>query len=177
MYQTKRLRLEIANADQLAKLVAMDYSFTNEYGITLTNEYSEFVSTTDYSLDKVRHYPFIIEWHPFLMIHKEDKVLIGIGGYKGPPNNNGDIEICYGIVSSYRCKGYATEAAQWFVTHAFENPKVKIVSATTLSDTGASSHVLRKCGMLKVGRVFDFEHGKLWKWEIAREEFALAQNK
>ena len=82
------------------------------------------------------------------------------------------------IALSISCgKGYATEAAQWFVTHAFENPKVKIVSATTLSDTGASSHVLRKCGMLKVGRIFDFEHGKLWKWEIAREEFVLAQNK
>jgi [ribosomal protein S5]-alanine N-acetyltransferase len=173
MYQTKRLRLEIANAEQLAKLVAMDYSFIKEYGITLTKEYTEFVSTTDYSLDKVREHPFTIEWHPFLIIHKEDKVLLGIGGYKGPSNINGDIEICYGIIANYRSKGYATEAAQWFIEHAFENEKVKIVSATTLSDNGASSNVLRKCGMLKVGRVFDFEHGKLWKWEITRKEFAF----
>jgi ribosomal-protein-alanine N-acetyltransferase len=171
MYQTKRLRLEISNANQLTKMVAMDYSFTKEYGVALTKEYSEFVSTTDYSLDKVRAHPFTIEWHPFLIIHNKDNVLIGLGGYKGPPNANGDIEICYGIIASYRSKGYATEAAKWFIAHAFENEKVKIVSATTLSDTGPSSNVLRKCGMLKVGRVFDFEHGRLWKWEITRKEF------
>lgn len=175
MYHTKRLRLEISNAAQLAKLVAMDYSFTKEFGITLTKEYTEFCSTTDYSLGKVRANPFTVEWHPFLIIHDKDNVLIGIGGYKGPPNANGDIEICYGITPSYRSKGYATEAARFFVAHAFENEKTKIVSATTLSDTGASSNVLRKCGMLKVGRVFDFEHGKLWKWEITRKEFAFTR--
>lgn len=171
MYQTKRLKLEIAKLEQLIKLVAMDYSFNDKYNIKLTKEYQEFVNTTDYSLDKVREYPFTIEWHPFLIIHKKDNVLLGICGYKGPPNTNGDIEICYGIIASYRNKGYATEIAQWLTEHAFEDQRVKIVSATTLSDTNASSHVLRKCGMLKVGQVYDFEHGKLWKWEITRKEF------
>jgi [ribosomal protein S5]-alanine N-acetyltransferase len=173
MYQTKRLRLEVATADQLAKLVAMDYSFSKDYGIKLTSEYTEFVSTTNYSLDKVREHPFTIEWHPFLVIHKKDNALIGLVGYKGPPNSQGDIEICYGIIQSYRSKGYATEIAEWLVEHAFENEKVKVVSATTLSTSNASSNVLRKCGMLKVGRVFDFEHGRLWKWEVTRKEFAF----
>ena len=51
-------------------------------------------------------------------LHVEDKVLIGLGGFKGEANESGMVEIGYAIVPAYRGRGLATEAARGLVDHA-----------------------------------------------------------
>lgn len=95
-------------------------------------------------------------------------VVVGGCGFKGPPDQDGVVEIAYGIESAHQGKGYATEAAQAMVAFAFRDPHVRTVIAHTLSAERASARVLTKSHFHCVGQVIDPEDGKVWRWERSR---------
>ena len=103
--------------------------------------------------------------HGFVVINRTNGVVLGQCGFKGPPGPDGIVEIAYGIAPAEQGKGYATEAAEALVHHAFSNPCVRIVCAHTLPQPNASARVLTKCGFKRVGEVMDPEDGRVWRWE------------
>lgn len=109
-------------------------------------------------------------WWTYLFINPEEKVLVGSGGYKGPPKN-GSVEIGYEIAPEFRNMGYATEAARGFIRHAFLNPGILKVKASTLPMINASNRVLEKCGMKFVETGSDDEVGDVWFYEVDRKGF------
>lgn len=76
--------------------------------------------------------------------------LIGTAGYKGPPVD-GVVEVGYGIVSDQRRKGYASEATNALVAHAFADERVRLIIAETLPELVGSQGVLRVCGFSAAG--------------------------
>ncbi len=107
-----------------------------------------------------------LTWWMYLIIHKKDNKLIGTCGYKGKPNQVGEVEIGYGVVAAYRNQGIATELALALIHRAFEIPTVQIIIAYTLAEENASTKVLKKCNMQLVEEVIDPEDGKIWKWQL-----------
>lgn len=102
----------------------------------------------------------------FAVIHKNDNVLIGMGGFPGPPDAEGVAEIAYGIAPSYQGKGYATEVADALIDFASHDSRVRIICAHTLAETNASTRVLEKCGFKKVAETIDPENNlPIWRWE------------
>ena len=102
----------------------------------------------------------------FAIIHRADNVLIGTCGFPGPPDSNGVAEIAYGIAPGYQGRGHATEAAKFLIAFAIENPEVRTICAHTLAEKDASTRVLEKCDLKKVGDAVDPENGlKVWRWE------------
>jgi RimJ/RimL family protein N-acetyltransferase len=73
-------------------------------------------------------------------------LLIGGGGFKGPPGEDGAIEIGYSIVEEYYGKGLATEAVGATLAWAFRDARVRRVIAETLPDLVGSQRVLEKNG-------------------------------
>jgi len=55
------------------------------------------------------------DWHGYFFLHRKDRVLVGNGAFKGPPDDTGTIEIGYEIASEYWNRGLATEAAQGMI--------------------------------------------------------------
>jgi [ribosomal protein S5]-alanine N-acetyltransferase len=96
-------------------------------------------------------------------------VVIGMCGFTGPPDENGSVELAYGIAPSYQSKGYATEAAAALVGFASADPRVRIIRAHTLPEKNASTRVLEKCGFRKTGEIRDPENNVVWQWEKAIE--------
>ena len=90
-----------------------------------------------------------LERHPWqsywLIVLKEMPVGIGLIGFKGYPNADGETEIGYGTAPEYRSKGYMTEAVRALCDWAFSHPFVSAVTATTISNP-ASDRVLEKVG-------------------------------
>jgi RimJ/RimL family protein N-acetyltransferase len=110
-------------------------------------------------------------WLHFFVLRSaswDERVLIGTGGYKGPPTEDGTVEIGYTIASEFQRQGYATEASRGLVSHAFTFPEVKGVVAETFTDLAASIGVLEKIGFrfLADGE----EAGIIW-FELRREQF------
>lgn len=77
--------------------------------------------------------------------------LVGGGGFKGPPNEQGQIEIGYSMLVSFREQGLATEAVNALVNWAFASGQVSEVVADTLPHLIASQRVLEKTGFVEVG--------------------------
>lgn len=78
-------------------------------------------------------------------------VLIGSGGYFGPPDAEGTVEIGYSILPAYRGRGFATELARALVDRAFSIAGVARVVAHTTPENVASVKVLERCGFRPVG--------------------------
>lgn len=103
--------------------------------------------------------------HGFSLVHRDNDVLVGKSGFKGPPATDGTVEIAYMIAAEHQGKGYATEAAQALVAFAFNSGRVRTVRAHTLPESNASTRVLTKCGFQRIGEVTDPEDGLVWRWE------------
>jgi ribosomal-protein-alanine N-acetyltransferase len=106
--------------------------------------------------------------HGFCLVHRDTLAVIGIAGFKGPPDSAGTVEIAYGIAPRFEGQGYATEAAAALVAFAFGAPMVELVRAHTLPEANASTRVLAKCGFRHVGSVVDPDDGPVWRWERGR---------
>ncbi len=87
------------------------------------------------------------------------------------PDDSGTIEIGYEIAAEYWNRGLATEAAQGMVDYAFSHEEVRAVIAHTLAQRNASNRVLQKVGMKFIAEVDDPEEGKIWRWQISRDEY------
>ena len=79
------------------------------------------------------------------------RTVIGSAGYKGPPSDDGTVEVGYGIVSEHHRRGYASEAVGGLLGAAFSVPAVKRVIAETYPALVGSIGVLRKCGFRTIG--------------------------
>lgn len=77
--------------------------------------------------------------------------LVGGGGFKGPPDNRGDVEIAYAMLTSFREQGLATEAVGILIGWAFSTGQVREVIAETLPHLIASQRVLEKTGFVETG--------------------------
>jgi ribosomal-protein-alanine N-acetyltransferase len=81
----------------------------------------------------------------------ERAIVVGNGGFKGPPSADGTVEIGYSVVESHQRLGIAGEAVAAFVKYAFQDPRVRRVIAEALSDNVPSIRVLEKNGFRRVG--------------------------
>jgi ribosomal-protein-alanine N-acetyltransferase len=80
------------------------------------------------------------------------RLLIGDGGFKGPPDTDGMAEIGYSVLRSQRNQGYATEAVTALVEWTSEHPEVRRIIAETKRTNAASMRVLEKIGFIQMGR-------------------------
>ncbi len=91
---------------------------------------------------------------------------VGSCGYKGPPDDDGMVEIAYGIDEPFRGQGFATEAAAALVEFALGRAEVRTVRANTKGGNLASERTLVKCGFTLRGEFQDPEDGAVNRWEI-----------
>lgn len=108
------------------------------------------------------------EWGGYFFVHARAGALVGNGGFKGPPDASGAVEIGYEIAEEYWKRGFATEAVRGMIAFAFSHRQVNAVTAHTLAQRNASNSVLLKAGMRFVGEVDDWKLGKTWRWQLLR---------
>jgi RimJ/RimL family protein N-acetyltransferase len=88
-------------------------------------------------------------WCWYFVLHNRVtgyRMLVGNGGFKGPPADEGTVEIGYSLLPPYRNKGYTTEAVKALVSWAFRHPEVAQVIAEARPGNTASIRVLQKIG-------------------------------
>lgn len=110
-------------------------------------------------------------WSGYFFVHAPERALIGNGGFKGPPDDAGCVEIGYEIASQHWNRGFATAAAKALLRRAFAHASVSAVEACTLAETNASNTVLRKIGMSFVEELPDSSVGAVWRWRISAEQY------
>jgi ribosomal-protein-alanine N-acetyltransferase len=80
-----------------------------------------------------------------------DDEIVGNAGFKGAPDDEGEIELGYGILTAHRRQGLAVAAARLLLTRAEREPTVTRVMATIDPDNSASIGVITKVGFTPDG--------------------------
>ena len=112
-----------------------------------------------------RGWVFMMGWAP-----GELDRAVGTGGFFGPPDETGEIEIGYAMCASFREQGLATEAVGGLLDWAFTDPRVRTVRAVTEAHLYASRRVLEKSGFSETETVG--ESGDAIRYDLAREDRA-----
>lgn len=100
-------------------------------------------------------------WYGWYAINTDlvsgERSLVGAGGYFGPPDSNGTVEIGYSVLPEWQGKGYATEIVDALVAHASSFESTNNIIAHTSPENEASKKVLISNGFREVG----VDEGKL----------------
>lgn len=137
--------------------------------VTISEEWNDFETAPYlYVRDKLKLNPAEAPWWMWLAILKDENLLVGQCGYKGPPND-GMVEFGYAVVPSYRGIGLATEIAAVLIDHAFSFPEINHVLAHTLAEENASVKILKKSGLQFVTEINDPDDGLIWQWRLDKE--------
>jgi len=78
------------------------------------------------------------------------RALVGSGGYFGPPDADGTVEIGYSVLPEWQRRGYASEMVEMLVARALTFVDIQRVIAHTGADNLASVGVLVRCSFAKV---------------------------
>lgn len=100
--------------------------------------------------------------------------LVGLCGYKGAPDEQGAVEIGYGIVPECRQRGFASEAVRALLATAFADPRVSSVIAHTLPELTASMGVLRRTGFTFEGPGADAQEPTAIRFRLTRRDYEAA---
>jgi RimJ/RimL family protein N-acetyltransferase len=95
---------------------------------------------------------------------RREGALVGLAGFKGSPDERGEVEIGYLTFTSAQGQGVASAAASALVEIA-RGEGVSTVTAHTLAEENASTVVLRRNGFAFGGEISDPEDGQIWRWE------------
>jgi RimJ/RimL family protein N-acetyltransferase len=118
--------------------------------------------------------PGSARWGPRLFVVEAPRTLVGWGGFKGPPDDAGAVEIGYAIAPAWEGRGVATAAAAALVAEAWATPEVRAVTAHTLAGAGGagSVRVLEKVGFARDGENLDGDVGLVWRFRLDRSELS-----
>src|SRR3954471_10846199 len=92
--------------------------------------------------------------HGFAVLERAGGTVVGVCGFKGPPDGDGMVEVAYGIEPAFRGRGYAKETVTALVEFASQ-AGARLVRAHTKPDNGPSNGVLAGCGFVQIGEVVD----------------------
>ena len=98
------------------------------------------------------------------LVERATLTAVGQLGCKGKPDENGSVEIGYGLIPEVWGRGYTTEIIGALVFWLLKQPDVRTVTAECLETNHASVRVLQKTGFKRVGQKSDNE-GTIFLWE------------
>jgi ribosomal-protein-alanine N-acetyltransferase len=184
--ETKRLVLEpvtVANAGVLWRIMQMrllrEFQDVPRYS---RDDFERRVAARPKRLDVRATGRF--EW---LVIVAATKEPIGWISLRLGEQHRGTAEIGYSIVTGYRSGGYATEAAQALVEHAFEETSLRKIDACCVPENAPSRRLLKRVGFHEIrvqhngaivrGRPVDIVIYELPRevWETSRSSVACAE--
>jgi RimJ/RimL family protein N-acetyltransferase len=94
-------------------------------------------------------------WYGWYAVRAADadspRALVGAGGFFGPADPAGTVEIGYSVLPEWQRRGYAVEIVRTLVAHAISVAGIKQVIAHTTQANPASIAVLRRCGFIEAG--------------------------
>jgi RimJ/RimL family protein N-acetyltransferase len=145
--------LALADASAPPDLFAQR-NVNNPYGVLTDERIPHAARIAD-----VQAHPENIKWYYRLIVIRETKCIVGSISFHAPPDQEGMVEIGFGIASNERGNGYATEALRAMWDWASEQEGVRTLRYTVSPDNAASQAVIAKFPARHMGVQIDDEDG------------------
>ena len=126
-------------------------------------ELSEFLLSEEWlwriRRDQIQEDPASAEWVVRAVVDAESGQVVGHGGFHGPPDEDGAVEVAYSVDPQFRRRGYARAILTALVERARAEPSVRSVRASIRPDNAGSLATISGFGFRKVGEQLDPEDG------------------
>ena len=116
-------------------------------------------SPLSHRIPKVAANPAFAEIGLVLAVSKSGLEIIGSAGFHNMPDENGMIEIGFGIVPEMQNQGFGTELLIGMWQMIIKRPDVKILRYTVSPNNEPSIHIIKKFNFTLVGEQMDPEDG------------------
>lgn len=110
-------------------------------------------------LEQVRADPASAEWIARAAVAEPPGVVVGHGGFHGPPDADGVVEVAYSVAPEHRRQGYAKAMLRSLLERADADPAVTAVRASIRPDNIGSRATIAGFGFKKIGEQWDPEDG------------------
>lgn len=151
--ETERLLLIPMNYDFVSRIIQGDSSVYLDLGLKKVDEWPEKADIKDileFVRDSLKEKSEPDGFDAWLFVNKVDMSIVGDGGFKGNPDEEGNIDLGYAIIEPQRQKGLAYEAASALLDWGLSREEVNAVTADCLQDNVPSMEILTKLGMEEV---------------------------
>ncbi|OJF09823.1 GNAT family N-acetyltransferase [Couchioplanes caeruleus subsp. caeruleus] len=116
-------------------------------------------------LDQIAKDPRATDWIVRAAVSVPDEVVVGAGGFHGPPDDDGMVEIGYSTDPDYRRRGYAKAMVAALLLWAAAEPSAVTVRASISPENHASLATIAGFGFAHVGEQWDDEDGTEFLYE------------
>ncbi|GIF02544.1 GNAT family N-acetyltransferase [Actinoplanes siamensis] len=110
-------------------------------------------------LDDIGRDPAAAEWIARAAVDDAEGFVVGHGGFHGPPDEDGVVEVAYSVAPEHRRKGYAKAMLRALLERADADPRVTAVRASIRPDNVGSRATIKGFGFRKIGEQWDPEDG------------------
>ena len=150
--RTPRLEIIPATADLVRAEIEDAACFFERLGVEVADDWpsENLLSVLPLFLNALQN-PANVGWLTWYWIDRAENAIVGDGGFKGQPSDDGTAEIGYETRPAYRRRGYASEAVAALARWALSRPGVHRVFAETDSDNTGSIKVLMATGFVPSG--------------------------
>ncbi|TWT13337.1 GNAT family N-acetyltransferase [Planomicrobium sp. CPCC 101079] len=162
MIRTERLNLLPFTIKQVQAVLNGRNELEDLIGSRVPEEWPSpaFAKMLESKKETLTHTPEASQWSR-IVVDWEERQLVGEIGCKGGPDENGVVEIGYGIAESFRNKGYASEMVKGLVEWLKQKEMVTKIVANCLETNQPSIKVLEKSGFKRTHVADGLIH-----WEI-----------
>jgi RimJ/RimL family protein N-acetyltransferase len=109
--------------------------------------------------DQIARDPASAHWIVRVAVSVPDDVVVGAGGFHGPPDGDGMVEIGYSTDPAHRRRGYARAMVTELLRWAAAEPSAGTVRASISPTNEASLATIAGFGFTHVGEQWDEEDG------------------
>jgi len=110
--------------------------------------------------------PESAEWLLRSIVRREDKRMVGVINFHGPPDEMGRAELGYMIFEEYRRRGYASEGARAMMSWAHAAHGVVTFVLSISPENGPSLRLAESMGFQRIGTQIDDIDGEEWVFEM-----------
>jgi RimJ/RimL family protein N-acetyltransferase len=110
-------------------------------------------------LEDIQRNPAAADWIAQAAVADPEGFVIGHGGFHGPPDEDGVVEVAYSVAPEHRRKGYAKAMLRALLERADADPRVTGVRASIRPDNLGSRATIKGFGFRKIGEQWDPEDG------------------
>jgi RimJ/RimL family protein N-acetyltransferase len=110
-------------------------------------------------LNQIRLDPASADWIARAAVAEPEGFVVGHGGFHGPPDADGVVEVAYSVDPAHRRKGYAKAILRALLQRADADPAVTAVRASIRPDNLGSRATIAGFGFKKIGEQWDPEDG------------------
>ncbi|MEV2278115.1 GNAT family N-acetyltransferase [Nocardiopsis sp. NPDC049922] len=166
----RRVRLVDLTAQILSALVDGDLVKAGELaGVGFGAEFLVERWLWDFRLTQLTEDPGKAGWLAYAVVDADDPggqpEAVGHGGFHGPPDDEGMVEIGYSVFPEHRRRGYARATVAALIRRAAASPGVTTVRASIRPDNVASLATIAGFGFTHVGEQWDETDGLEYIYE------------